>query len=294
MVNIKITYRRHCAWSFRQLESWTEKDVRFGADDVLVWHPIVTKPDKTLFTKQWQPYFFENKGRVAGRDTTIEECGRKEAIITRNIGSFGKNDFFRAYTRTRATVEGDLSSSGKKRRNKNGDWVEMTGNVRVEVDMDEEWFQSVLKRDYVKILDSTEAEILEGILDMELSYKAAESYNLFCRRYKEKYVEGKPRGHKEKKKVEANVPVEKTNSPKPVEVEEDEEDTPAPKRRKRKDAGKSRARITNLRLIGQENPARQIKYNGKWHGLQEVNINIVLLLSLILFVGKRLVCLSLV
>ena len=51
----------------------------------------------------------------------------------------------------------------------------MTGNVRAGVNMDEEWFQSVLKRDYVKVLDSTEAEMLEGILDMELSYKAAES-----------------------------------------------------------------------------------------------------------------------
>ena len=135
--------------------------------------------------------------------------------------------------------------------------------------------------------------MLEGILDMELSFKAAESYDLFCRRYKEKYIDGKPRGYKVKKKVEAKVPVEKTTSPKPVE-EEEEEDAPAPKRRKRKDAGKSRARITNLRLVGQENPARQIKYNGKWHGLQEVNISIVLPLTLILFVGERLVCLSLV
>ena len=117
---------------------------------------------------------------------------------------------------------------------------------------------------------------------------------MFCKRYKEKYTEGKPRGHKEKKKVEAKVPVEKkATSPMPGGVEE-EEDTPAPKRRKRKDAGKSRARITNLRLVGQENPARQIKYNGKWHGLQEVNISIVLPLTLILFVGERLVCLSLV
>jgi hypothetical protein len=214
--------------------------------------------------------------------------------MTRNIGNFGKNDYFRAYTRSRATVDGGISASGKKKRNTTGGWVEMTGNVRAGVNMDEEWFQSVLKRDHVKVLDSTEAEMLEGILDMGLSYKAAESYDLFCRRYKEKYTEGKPRGHKEKKKVEANVPVEKTNSPKPVEVEEDEEDTPAPKRRKRKDAGKSRARITNLRLIGQEKPARQIKYNGKWHGLQEVNIIIVLSLTLILIVGERLLCLSLV
>ena len=63
---------------------------------------------------------------------------------------------------------------------------------------------------------------------------------------------------------------------------------------KRKDAGKSRAKITNLRIVGDESPARQIKYNGKWHVLQEVNINIVLSLTLILFVGERLVCLSLV
>ena len=291
MVNIKTTYKRQCAWSGRHLEDWTEKDVRFGDGDVLFWHPVVFKPDKSAYTKQWQPYFFASKGRVSGRETTIEECGRKEVIMTRNIGNFGKNDYFRAYTRRRATVDGGVSGSGKKKRNTTGGWVEMTGNVRAGVNMDEDWFQSVLKRDYVKVLDSTEAEMLEKILDMELSFKAAESYDLFCKRYKEKYIEGKPRGYKEKKKVE---PVEKTNSPKPVEVEKDEEDAPAPKRRKRKDAGKSRARITNLRLVGEENPARQIKYNGKWHGLQEVNILIVLLLTLILFVGERLVCLSLV
>jgi hypothetical protein len=160
--------------------------------------------------------------------------------------------------------------------------------------MGDDWFQSVLKREYIKILDAAEAEMLEGVLDMELGYKAAESYALFCRRYKEKYIEGKPRGHKEKKKVEAKAPVEKkATSPMPGGVGE-EEGTPAPKRRKRKDAGKSRARITNLRIVGDDSPARQIKYNGKWHALQEVNINIVLCLTLILFVGERLVCLSLV
>ena len=94
--------------------------------------------------------------------------------------------------------------------------------------------------------------------------------------------------------MEAKVPVEKkATSPMAGGVGEGG-DTPAPKRRKRKDAGKSRARITNLRIVGDDSPARQIKYNGKWHELQEVNINIVLSLTLILFVGERLVCLSLV
>ena len=114
MAITEITYKRKCAWNFRQLEGWTEKDFRYGEGDVLVWHPVVTKLVQGVYSKQWQPAFFDGRGRIAGQDVTLVGCARKEAIMTRNIGNFGKGNYFRAYTGSRASVGAQPSSSGKK------------------------------------------------------------------------------------------------------------------------------------------------------------------------------------
>ena len=86
------------AWSRRRLEDW-EDDVRWNVEDSppLVLHPKVDAPPKwekdgLSYSKAWQKQFWDDYGRVAGEDVTLEECGRKQAIICRNIGGFQSSD----------------------------------------------------------------------------------------------------------------------------------------------------------------------------------------------------------
>ena len=79
-------------WERRRLEDW-EDDVRWNTEEKpeLVSHPIVEQPPKwekdgLSYSKAWQAQFWDDYGRVAGEDVTLEECGRKEAIMCRNIG----------------------------------------------------------------------------------------------------------------------------------------------------------------------------------------------------------------
>ena len=80
-------------WERRRLEEWKD-DIRWNTEDKpepeLVLHPIVDPPPKhekegLSYSKAWQAQFWDDYGRVAGEDVTLEECGRKEAIICRNI-----------------------------------------------------------------------------------------------------------------------------------------------------------------------------------------------------------------
>ena len=72
-------------WNRRRLEEWKD-DIRWNTEDQpqLVLHPIVDPPPKhekegLSYSKAWQMQFWEDYGRVAGEDVTLEECGRKQA-----------------------------------------------------------------------------------------------------------------------------------------------------------------------------------------------------------------------
>ena len=171
------------AWSRRRLEDW-EDDVRWNVEDYppLVSHPKVDAPPKSekeglSYSKAWQKQFWDDYGRVAGEDVTLEECGRKQAIICRNIGGFQSSDYFRVYSRV-------LWSSDSNRRRSSGEWVELSAFSKVRVSMDQLWHDQVLKKGHVKILDASEITICAHYMELDLRIEAARSYNDFKKRYK--------------------------------------------------------------------------------------------------------------
>ena len=110
-------------------------------------------------------------------DVTLAECERKQGIICRNIGAFSNSDCFRAYSKVRWSTTGN-------RRNSGGGWVELSALRKQNVNMDILWFQQVLKRGYVKILDASEMAVLEHLMDMDLRIEASRSYGDYKKRYK--------------------------------------------------------------------------------------------------------------
>ena len=73
-------------WERRRLEDW-EDDVRWNTEEKpeLVSHPIVERPPKwekdgLSYSKAWQAQFWDDYGRVAGEDVTLEECGRRDLL----------------------------------------------------------------------------------------------------------------------------------------------------------------------------------------------------------------------
>ena len=105
-------------WNRRRLEEW-EDDVRWNVeeDPPLVVHPKVEAPPKheregLSYSKAWQRQYWDDYGRVAGEDVTLEECERKQAIICRNIGGFQSSDYFRVYSRLRYSTTGSRRNSG--------------------------------------------------------------------------------------------------------------------------------------------------------------------------------------
>ena len=146
-------------WARRSLDGWGG-DVRHNTEDdpPLVVHPAVDPPscdDREGYSKAWQKQFWEDYGRVAGDDVTLAECERKQGIICRNIGAFSSSDWFRAYSKVRWSTTGN-------RRNSGGGWVELSAFRKQNVNMDMLWFQQVLKRGYVKILDASEMAVHAG------------------------------------------------------------------------------------------------------------------------------------
>ena len=102
----------------KSVEKWP-RDTRHCNDDpdTLIWHPIVEPPasaDKAMYSKQWQPEFFEGHGTVVPEGTTMNDCRKHTVLIARNVGSFPKTDCFRACTR----------NSGNGKRCSQGDWHE--------------------------------------------------------------------------------------------------------------------------------------------------------------------------
>ena len=53
--------------------------------------------------------------------------------------------------------------------------------------MPSDWYDSVLKRGYVKILDASEINICEHNMELDLRIAAAQSYEDFKKRYKRVY-----------------------------------------------------------------------------------------------------------
>ena len=251
-------------WSRRRLEDW-EDDVRWNVDDApaLVSHPKVDAPPKwekdgMSYSKAWQKQFWEDYGRVAGEDVTLEECGRKQAIICRNIGGFQSSDFFRVYSRV-------LWSSDSSRRRSSGEWVELSAFSKVSVSMNRSWYDEVLKKGYVKILDASEIEACIHYMELDLRIEAARSYADFKKRYKRVYGAARPARSKATKVVVAS---EEAEAPAAEEV-------PPPSSKKRKercDVGQSRHNISKMRLHKESCiTTRQLMINGKWHDLIEVN-----------------------
>ena len=114
MVRIEIDGHKVIkAWSGRLLyeikdhksvEKW-ERDLRHCAEnpDVLIWHPIVEPPtqaEKAMYSKQWQPEFFEEHGTVVPEGTTMNDCRKYTVLIARNVGGFPKTDCFRSRLHT--------------------------------------------------------------------------------------------------------------------------------------------------------------------------------------------------
>ena len=113
---VRIEYEGHKltkAWSGRLLceikdhksvEKW-ERDIRHTIEkpEILIWHPVVEPPtqaEKAMYSKQWQPDFFDEQGTTVPEGTTMDDCKKYNVLITRNVGGFSKSDYFRAYTRT--------------------------------------------------------------------------------------------------------------------------------------------------------------------------------------------------
>ena len=268
----------------KSVEKWP-RDYRHCNDDPdkLIWHPIVEPPtsaEKKMYSKQWQPEFFEEHGTVVPEGTTMNDCRKYTVLIARNVGGFPINDYFRAYTR----------SSGTGKRSSQGDWYEIVSGEKA--DMHADWYTQVTSKGYLKYLSLSESEHLEWYLDYELRLKASNSYKLFKQQYKKVY--GQPRQKRKKKngeKVEKSEKKVEKKVEEVVEIVEEEEEEAAPpqaddvedvvgkKRKIRSDLGVSRNKITNLRVVTDDAciTTRQIKYNGKWHGLLEVSIVIVVI-----------------
>ena len=153
--------------------------MRWNVEDhpPLVSHPKVDPPPKSekeglSYSKAWQKQFWDDYGRVAGEDVTLEECGRKQAIICRNIGGFQSSDYFRVYSRV-------LWPSDPNRRRSSGEWVELSAFSKTRVSMDQQWYDQVLKKGYVKILDDSETTICTHYMELDLRIEAARSYSDF-------------------------------------------------------------------------------------------------------------------
>ena len=252
-------------WNKRRLEEWKD-DIRYNTEDKpeLVLHPIVDPPPKhekegLSYSKAWRQQFWDDYGRVAGEDVTLEECGRKQAIICRNVGGFQSFDYFRVYSRVRYSTTGS-------RRNSSGDWVELSPFAKVGATMYQDWFDSVLKKGYVKILDASEINICEHNMEMDLRIAAAQSYADFKKRYKRVYTAAaavaRPRGTKA---VTVNAEAE-------APAAEEEVAPPSRKRKQRSDADQPRHNVSKLRVHTSSSciKTRQIRINGKWHDLVEV------------------------
>ena len=206
-------------WDKRRLEEWVD-DVRWNLEDdpPLVLHPKVEAPPKhekegLSYSKAWQRQFWDDYGRVAGEDVTLEECGRKQAIICRNIGGFQSSDYFRVYSRVRYSTTGS-------RRNSGGGWVELSAFAKVGVTMDQGWYDLVLRKGYVKILDASEINICEHNMELDLRIAAAQSYGDFKKRYKRVYgvtAPARPRATKAPVvNVEAEAPAAEEEVPPPL------------------------------------------------------------------------------
>ena len=276
---VRIEYEGHKltkAWSGRLLyeikdhksvEKW-ERDIRHTIEDpkILIWHPVVEPPtqaEKAMYSKQWQPDFFDEQGTTVPEGTTMDDCKKYNVLIARNVGGFSKSDYFRAYTRTPTT--------GK--RGSTGDWYEIKSGEKA--DMDASWYSQVTAKGYLKFLSLSESEHLEWYLDHELKRDASNSYKLFKQKFK--HVYGKPKAKRSYKKKEKSE--EKSEEKAEEFVEEaappqanDAEDVVGKKRKQRSDLGSTRNKITNLRVVTSASciTTRQIKYNGKWHDLLEV------------------------
>ena len=262
------------------VEVW-DRDVRHHDSDpeVLVYHPIVEFPtaaEKANYTKQWQPDFFEEHGTVVLEGTTMENCKNLGVLIARNVGSFPKTDYFRAYTRT--------PSSGK--RGSVGEWYEMVTGEKAYMHAD--WYAQVTRKGYLKYLSLSETQELEWYVEYELTMKAAQSYKLFKQRYKRPYGKKSAKRGKKKQKVE-NVEekgdVEQVEEAAPPQADDEGGDDQERKRKPRSDKNVPRNKITNLRVATSPScvTTRQIKYNGKWHELVEVS-------NIIVFVFDMCVC----
>ena len=270
----------------KPVEVW-KRDIRHHDSDpeILVYHPIVEFPsaaEKANYHKQWQPEFFEDNGTVVVEGTTMDNCRNLGVLIARNIGSRSVSDYFRAYTRT--------PTNGK--RGSMGDWYEMVTGDKATMHAD--WYSEVTRKGYLKYLSLSETQHLEWYVEYELTLKAAQSYKLFCQRYKQQYGKEKEGKGKKKQKVEK---VEKKKKKEQVEEAEapqaDDDDEPPRKRKQRSDRNVSRNKVTNLRVVTSTScvTTRQIKYNGKWHELVEVCNIIVCISDMCVCVVQRLVCL---
>ena len=253
-------------WERRRLEEWKD-DIRWNTEDKpeLVLHPIVDPPPKhekegLSYSKAWQAQFWEDYGRVAGEDVTLEECGRKEAIICRNVGGRQSSDFFRVYSLKR------WSLTDKRRKSTDG-WVELSAFAKISTTMPADWYDSVLKKGYVKILDAAEINICEHNMELDLRIAAAQSYENFKKRYKRKYGTAAAARPKATKATAVNVEVD-------AEAPAAEEEVPPPsrKRKQRSDAEQPRYNVSKLRVHTTSSciKTRQIRINGKWHDLVEV------------------------
>ena len=205
---------------------------------------------------------------------------------------FPKTDHFRVCSR--------MSCTGK--RSSSGEWFELVSGEQA--DMNAEWYQQVVQKGYLKGLTLSESEELEWCLDYELVLKASASYKLFKQRYKNVYgKQGKKKNRKKKTEVskvenppevlEVEEVVNECAAPEADEEKEDEEEEDKPrKRQKRSDEGKSRNKITNLRVATNVScqTTRQIKHNGKWHDLDEVCAYCLFFCLMFVCVGQTLAC----
>ena len=108
-------------------------------------------------------------------------------VLSLNVGSFPKTDYFRAYSR----------DSGTGKRTSQGEWYEIVSGERA--DMHADWYQQVTAKGYLKSLTLSESEHLEWYLDYELKRDASASYKLFKQKYKVCYGQTDTKSKKSKK-----------------------------------------------------------------------------------------------
>ena len=146
--------------------------------------------------------------------------------------------------------------------------MELSPFAKVGATMYQDWFDSVLKKGYVKILDAHEINICEHNMELDLRIEAARSYADFKKRYKRVYstaaaAAARPRATKSTAiNVEAEAP-----------AAEEEVPPPSRKRKQRSDAEQPRYNVSKLRVHTTPSciKTRQIRINGKWHDLVEVS-----------------------